>query len=138
MTTSAHNLDWLLDDLVAHIPGVRHAVVLSTDGLLLGRSTVMPVEDAERFAAMAATLQGLARSAGHRFAGGNVRQTVIELDHAVMFATSAGPNACLALLTDETTNMGMVAYEINQTVHRVGTYLSAAPRQSFGHIGNAG
>ena len=134
MTTPTRNLDWLLDDLVAHIPGVRHAVVLSTDGLLLGRSTIMPVEDAEHFAAMAATLHGLARSAGHRFTGGTVRQTVIELDHAVMFATAAGHNACLALLTDETANMGMVAYEINQTVHRVGTFLSAAPRQGFGRM----
>jgi predicted regulator of Ras-like GTPase activity (Roadblock/LC7/MglB family) len=131
MTTSnARKLDWLLDDLVHRLAGVRHAVVLSTDGLLLGRSTAMTREDAEHFSAMSSALQSLARSAGHHFDGGDVRQTVIELDRAVLFVTAAGEGACLALLTDATANMGMVAYEMNQVVQRVGTYLSTAPRRS--------
>jgi len=130
MATSSNTgrLDWLLDDLVRRLAGVRHAVVLSTDGLLLGRSTAMTVEDAEHFCAMASAMHSLARSAGSHFDGGGVRQTVIELDRAVLFLTSAGSNACLALLTSETANMGMVAYEMNQTVQRVGTFLSTQPR----------
>jgi predicted regulator of Ras-like GTPase activity (Roadblock/LC7/MglB family) len=129
MTSSnTGRLDWLLDDLVRRLAGVRHAVVLSTDGLLLGRSTGISRDEAEHFSAMASALNSLARSAGTRFAGGGVRQTVVELDHAVLFVTTAGENACLALMTAETANMGMVAYEMNQTVQRVGTYLSTAPR----------
>jgi predicted regulator of Ras-like GTPase activity (Roadblock/LC7/MglB family) len=122
------DLNWLLDDLVDRLAGVRHAVVLSTDGLLLGRSTAMTREDAEHFAAMSSTLYGLARSAGSRFDGGGVRQAVIELDRAVLFVTSAGDNACLALQAAETANLGMVAYEMNVTVQRVGTYLSTPAR----------
>ncbi|MGW5514366.1 roadblock/LC7 domain-containing protein [Nocardia africana] len=123
------NLDWLLDDLGERLVGVRHAVVLSTDGLLLGRSTSMVLEEAEHFAAMSSALHSLARSAGHRFDGGNARQAVIELDRAVLFVTSAGPNACLALLTEDSANLGMVAYEMNHTVQRVGAFLTAAPRR---------
>lgn len=130
-TSENRNLDWLLDDLVHRLAGVRHAVVLSTDGLLLGRSTAMSTEDAEHFCAMSSALQSLARSAGTHFDGGAVRQTVIELDRAVMFVTAAGENACLALLTGETANMGMVAYEMNQMVQRVGAYLAASPRRSL-------
>lgn len=122
------NLDWLLDDLVQRLAGVRYAVVLSTDGLLLGRSTSMSVEDAEHFAAMSSTLHSLARSAGHRFAGGSVRQAVVEMDDAVLFVTSSGENTCLAVFTSETANLGLVAYEMNQTVFRVGSFLTAAPR----------
>jgi predicted regulator of Ras-like GTPase activity (Roadblock/LC7/MglB family) len=122
------DLNWLLDDLVDRLAGVRHAVVLSTDGLLLGRSTAMTRDDAEHFAAMSSTLYGLARSAGSRFDGGGVRQAVIELDRAVLFVTSAGDNACLALQAAETANLGMVAYEMNVTVQRVGTYLSTPAR----------
>ncbi|MFQ6330668.1 roadblock/LC7 domain-containing protein [Nocardia sp. CWNU-33] len=129
MTSSnTGDLNWLLDDLVDRLAGVRHAVVLSTDGLLLGRSTAMTREDAEHFAAMSSTLYGLARSAGSRFDGGGVRQAVIELDRAVLFVTSAGDNACLALQAAETANLGMVAYEMNVTVQRVGTYLSTPAR----------
>ncbi|MGN2639183.1 roadblock/LC7 domain-containing protein [Nocardia takedensis] len=122
------DLNWLLDDLVDRLAGVRHAVVLSTDGLLLGRSTAMSREDAEHFSAMASTLYGLARSAGSRFDGGKVRQAVIELDRAVLFVTSAGDNACLALQASENANLGMVAYEMNVTVQRVGPYLSTPAR----------
>ncbi|KAA9161328.1 roadblock/LC7 domain-containing protein [Amycolatopsis acidicola] len=130
-TSENRNLDWLLDDLVRRLAGVRHAVVLSTDGLLLGSSTGLSTEDAEHFCAMSSALQSLARSAGTHFDGGGVRQTVIELDRAVMFVTSAGDNACLALLTGETANMGMVAYEMNQMVQRVGAYLATAPRRGL-------
>ncbi|MFI7671654.1 roadblock/LC7 domain-containing protein [Nocardia sp. NPDC049526] len=129
MTSSTPgDLNWLLDDLVDRLAGACYAVVLSTDGLLLGRSTTISREDAEHFAAMSSTLYGLARSAGSRFDGGSVRQAVIELDRAVMFVTSAGDNACLALQAAETANLGMVAYEMNITVQRVGTYLSTPAR----------
>lgn len=130
MTTShAGELNWLLDDLVERLAGVRYAVVHSTDGLVLGRSTTMTREDSEHFAAMSATLYGLARSAGSRFDGGGVRQAVIELDRAVLFVTAAGANACIALQATENANLGMVAYEMNLTVRRVGGYLSTTARQ---------
>nr|WP_324189014.1 roadblock/LC7 domain-containing protein [Nocardia farcinica] len=129
-TAKSGDLDWLLDDLVDRLAGVRHAVVLSTDGLLLGRSKAIERDDAEHFAAMSSTLYGLARSAGSRFDGGGVRQAVIELDRAVLFVTSAGDNACLALQAAENANLGMVAYEMNVTVQRVGSYLSTPARLS--------
>ncbi|GAB2632923.1 roadblock/LC7 domain-containing protein [Prescottella soli] len=129
-TSNSGDLNWLLDDLVNRLAGVRYAVVLSTDGLLLGRSTTMSREDAEHFGAMSATLYGLARSAGHRFQGGSVRQAVIELEKAVLFVTAAGRNACIALQANDTANLGMVAYEMNMTVQRVGSYLSTDPRHS--------
>ncbi|WP_433567764.1 roadblock/LC7 domain-containing protein [Nocardia sp. CA-151230] len=127
-TSPAGDLDWLLDDLVDKLAGVRHAVVHSADGLLLGRSARMSREDAEHFCAMSSTLFGLSRSAGHRFDAGGVRQAVIELDRAVLFVTAAGANACLALQAAADANLGMVAYEMNLTVQRVGSFLSAAPR----------
>lgn len=131
MTSNTPRLDWLLDDLVRRLAGVKYAVVLSTDGLLLGRSTQMALEDAEHFSAMSSALQSLARSAGARFDGGDVRQSVIELDRAILFVTSAGENACLALLTTDSANMGTVAYEMNQMVYRVGEFLSTNTRPSL-------
>ncbi|WP_067652089.1 roadblock/LC7 domain-containing protein [Nocardia harenae] len=122
------DLNWILDDLVERLAGVRYVVVLSTDGLLLGRSNALGQEDAEHFAAMSSTLYGLARSAGARFEGGGVRQAMIELDRAVLFVTAAGPNACLALQATDTANLGTVAYEMNLTVQRVGSYLTTTPR----------
>jgi predicted regulator of Ras-like GTPase activity (Roadblock/LC7/MglB family) len=131
VTSNSTRLDWLLDDLVKRLARVRYAVVLSTDGLLLARSSTMSVDDAEHFSAMSSALQSLARSAGTRFDGGDVRQCVIELDRAVLFVTAAGDNACLALLSDEGASMGTVAYEMNQTVIRLGELLSTTKRRGL-------
>ncbi|WP_433755604.1 roadblock/LC7 domain-containing protein [Nocardia sp. CA-135398] len=134
MTTSASgNLDWLLDDLVTRLVGVHYAVLLSTDGLLLARSTSIDRDNAERFSAMSSTLQSLARSAGSHFGVGRARQTVIELDHAFLFVTAAGDNACIALLAAETAHMGMIAYEMNQAVQSVGTHMSVDKRSGELH-----
>jgi predicted regulator of Ras-like GTPase activity (Roadblock/LC7/MglB family) len=131
VTSNSSRLDWMLDDLVKRLARVRYAVVLSTDGLMLGKSATMSVEDAEHFSAMSSALQSLARSAGARFDGGDVRQTVIELDRAVLFLTAAGDNACLALLSEQGASMGTVAYEMNQTVLRLGELLSTHKRRGL-------
>ncbi|WP_067707097.1 roadblock/LC7 domain-containing protein [Nocardia yamanashiensis] len=128
--TAANSLDWLLDDMIGRLSGVRCSVVLSTDGLLLGRSAALARDDAERFCAMASAMHGLARGAGRHFQAGGVCQTVIELDHGVLFITAAGPNACLALLTDENADLGMAAYEVNRVVDRVGEHLSVSVRRT--------
>ncbi|WP_067672662.1 roadblock/LC7 domain-containing protein [Nocardia miyunensis] len=128
-TPNPTDLNWLLDDLIDRLPGALYAVVHSTDGLVLGRSSSMSREDAEHFGAMSATLYGLARSAGARFDGGGVRQAVIELDRAVLFVTAAGSHACLALQAGDDAKLGMVAYEMNMTVQRVGNMLATTARQ---------
>ncbi|HEY8371549.1 MAG TPA: roadblock/LC7 domain-containing protein [Pseudonocardiaceae bacterium] len=123
-------LNWLLDDLAERVVGVRHAVVLSADGLLLGRSNALSAEDAEHLAAMASAFQSLARGAGRHFGGGQVRQTVVEMDHAFLFVTAAGQGACLAVLGEEDSDVGLIAYEMNMLVKRVGKHLSSAPRSA--------
>ncbi|WP_405136497.1 roadblock/LC7 domain-containing protein [Nocardia sp. NBC_01388] len=123
----------MLDDFLGRMPGIESAVVLSTDGMLISKSSALTRESAEHFCALASALQGLARSTGGHFGVGGVRQSVIELDRAVLFVTSAGDNACMAVLAGEDINMGMVAYEMNQTVARVGTFLSTAPRPNIGY-----
>ncbi|CAM5250782.1 hypothetical protein SCHAM137S_05608 [Streptomyces chartreusis] len=57
-------LDWLLDDLVLRVSEVRHAVVLSNDGLAVGASTELRREDAEHLAAVASGFHSLAKGAG--------------------------------------------------------------------------
>lgn len=60
-------LDWLLDDLVMRVSEVRHAVVLSNDGLAVGASTGLSREDAEHLAAVASGFHSLAKGAGRHF-----------------------------------------------------------------------
>ncbi|GGL32520.1 roadblock/LC7 domain-containing protein [Nocardia jinanensis] len=129
MTTPPRtDLSWLLEELVSGLPNAESAVLLSTDGLLMGHSERLERTEAERFAAMASAFHSLARSAGSHFDAGGVCQTVVELDRAVLFVTAAGGNTCLALLAAESANMGMVAFEMNRTVQRVGSHLAVDSR----------
>jgi len=126
--TGVTELDWLLDGLIDGTAGARKAVVLSSDGLLLARSSTMSIPDAEHLSAVASAFQSLSRGTGRHFGGGDVVQTIVEMEHAYLLVTAAGAGACVALLAGEDADLGMLAYETNLMVTRVGAYLSAAPR----------
>jgi predicted regulator of Ras-like GTPase activity (Roadblock/LC7/MglB family) len=126
--TSPNGLDWLLDDLLRRVPSAQKAVVLSADGLLMGRSATIPRDEAEQLAAMASGLQGLAKGAGRHFAGGGVRQTLVEMELCYLVVTAAGSGAYLAVLAASDTDLGQLAYEMNLMVRRVGAVLTAQPR----------
>jgi len=127
-STPPAGLNWLVDDLLQRVPGADRAIVLSADGLLIGRSKNLAREDGEHLAAVAAGFQSLARGTGRHFNGGAVRQTVVEMENYFLVVTAAGTGACLALLAEVDADMGMVAYEMNLLIKRVGTYLSSQPR----------
>ena len=88
-------LDWLLDSLTSAVAGVRIAVILSPDGLPLARSLGLSDSDADHLAALAAGANSLARGAGHRFGYGEVSQTIIEMDAALLFIMPAGRGTCI-------------------------------------------
>ena len=124
----AESLDWLLDDLVERVPAARYAVLLSVDGLVLGACAAMGRDEAEHLAAAAAGLASLARGTGRRFAAGELRQTIVELAGAYVLVSAAGPGACLAVMTTPETDLGLLAYEAELLVARVGEHLTAPVR----------
>jgi predicted regulator of Ras-like GTPase activity (Roadblock/LC7/MglB family) len=117
------DINWMLDDLVARIPQIEKAVVLTRDGLAAGASGVLAQEDAERLAAMAAGFHSLARGAAAYLIADDVRQVIVEMAGAYMFITAAGENGCLAVVTNNTVNLGLIAYETALLVKRVSAHL---------------
>ncbi|GES29208.1 roadblock/LC7 domain-containing protein [Streptomyces angustmyceticus] len=122
-------LDWLLDDLTKRVQKVRHALVLSNDGLVTGASEALAREDAEHLAAVASGLHSLAKGSGLHFGIGRVRQTMVEFDDGVLFVTAAGDGSCLCVLAGADADMGQIAYEMTLLVNRVGEHLGVAARQ---------
>ncbi|MBV9448497.1 MAG: roadblock/LC7 domain-containing protein [Streptosporangiaceae bacterium] len=121
-------LNWLLEQLVSKVDRVRQAVILSPDGLTLGNSPGLSADEADHLAALTAGIHSLARGAGQRFAGGEVRQVIIEMDDALLFITSAGEGTCLAVLAESDADAGQIAYEMAVLVKRVGQHMIANPR----------
>jgi predicted regulator of Ras-like GTPase activity (Roadblock/LC7/MglB family) len=127
-TTTDSHLDWLLDDLVGRVAQVEKAAVLSRDGFVLGTSAALPREDAEHLSALAAGIQSLANGGAVHFGGGNVRQTVIEMDRVFLFVTAAGEGSCLAVLAGSEADVGLVAYEMARIVKQVGRHMAVIAR----------
>lgn len=123
-------LDWLLDDLTRRVESVRHAVVLSSDGLLTARSEGIGRPDAEHLAAVASGLHSLARGTGEHFGAGKARQTMIEFEEGVLCVTTAGDESCLSVLAEGEADMGRIAYEMTLLVNRVGEHLGVTARQA--------
>ncbi|MFJ6198978.1 roadblock/LC7 domain-containing protein [Micromonospora sp. NPDC092111] len=129
MTNSAsqNDLTWILDDLV-EVPDVVYAVVLSTDGLIVQKSTSLPQDPGELLAAGASSLHSIAAGLGRRFDSGPVQQVIIEYQSRTLFVAAAGQNARLAVLCEQSVDMGTVAYEMSRLVTRIGDYLGSEAR----------
>ena len=123
-------LDWLLDDLVRRVGPISRAVILSADGLALGASSTLERDDAEHLAALSAGFQSLARGAGRYFGGGQVRQTIIEMESGFLLVAAAGRGTCLAVLAEQSADLGLVAYEMAILVRRSEEHLGVIPRAS--------
>jgi predicted regulator of Ras-like GTPase activity (Roadblock/LC7/MglB family) len=132
---SDKGLDWLLDDLTGRVEHIRHALVLSNDGLVTGASSELAREDAEHLAAVSSGLQSLARGSGHHFNVGKPRQTMVEFDEALLFVTSAGDGSCLCVLSAAEADVGQIAYEMTLLVNRVGEHLGVSARHPESPLG---
>lgn len=126
---SKPDLNWLLDDVVNRVVGAQNAIVLSADGLLIGRSTGMGKDDSDQLSAIASSLQSLAKGVSKQFSRGRVLQNMIEMERGYLFVSAAGQGACLAVLAGENVDVEMIAYEMSRLVKRVGDYLASAPRE---------
>ncbi|WP_019816669.1 roadblock/LC7 domain-containing protein [Saccharomonospora saliphila] len=126
MTTSAQRGDfgWLITDFVRRVPGAAHAVVVSADGLLLSSSQGLPQDRAEQLSAVASGLVSLTHGAARCFEGGEVTQTVVEMEKGYLFLMSISDGSCLAVLAAPTADIGTVAYEMTLLVDRVGQQLT--------------
>ena len=129
--SSVGELNWLLDGLVERTAGANRAVVLSADGLLLGRSGNMSQPDAEHLSAMASAFQSLAKGTGRHFGGGEVRQTVVEMETGFLLVMSISDGSSLAVLASRACDIGQVGYEMALLVDRVGQVLTPALRSEL-------
>lgn len=121
-------LGWLLDDLTQRVEYVRHAIVLSNDGLVTSASTGLKHADAEHLAAVSSGLHSLAKGSGRHFGAGRVRQTMVEFDDALLFVTAAGEGSCLCVLSAAEADVSQIAYEMTLLLNRVGEHLAVDAR----------
>ena len=122
------NLDWLITRFVNEVSDAAHAILVSSDGLLMAASASIPGDRAEQLGAVSSGLSSLAVGAARLFAGGAVLQTVVEMEQGYLMLMSVGDGSNLAVLTHSAADIGQVGYEMALLVERVGRAVQAAPR----------
>ena len=133
--TDERGLDWVVSKFVDEVPSAAHAVLVSADGLLMAKSLSLPDERAEQVAAVSSGLASLAVGAARLFEGGAVLQTVIEMQHGYLLLMSVGDGSHLAVLTEDSADIGQVGYEMALLVDRVGRMVQAhGPRPAQRHL----
>jgi len=60
-------------------------------------------------------------------------QTVIEMQNGYLLLMSVGDGSHLAVLTEDSADIGQVGYEMALLVERVGAALTPAPREAVSH-----
>jgi predicted regulator of Ras-like GTPase activity (Roadblock/LC7/MglB family) len=125
---SARELDWVVTRFVEEVPSAAHAILVSADGLLMAASSGIPGDRAEQVAAVSSGLASLAVGAARLFDGGAVMQTVVEMELGYLLLMSVGDGSHLAVLTQDSADIGQVGYEMALLVDRVGRMVQATAR----------
>lgn len=118
LSREATNFNWLLANFVANVPGVRHTLVVSADGLLMAMSDRLDRTSGDQMSAIVSGLSSLTRGASRQLGGGNVRQAVVEMDDLFLFTTNVNDGSVLAVVADVTCDVGLVGYEMTLLVAR--------------------
>ena len=125
---SDNSLDWLVSNFARDVPGVAHAILVSVDGLLTAASEHLPQERADQLAAVSSGLASLANGAAQLFDGGQVLQSVVEMQNGYLLLMQVGDGSHLATLASTSCDIGQIGYEMAVLVERVGNVVQSSRR----------
>jgi predicted regulator of Ras-like GTPase activity (Roadblock/LC7/MglB family) len=124
LSKEAQNLNWLVNNFVRNVPGVAHAIVVSSDGLLMAVSDRLDRARADQLAAVASGLASLTQGAARVFDAGVVNQTIVEMERGFLFVMSVSDGSVLSVLASPACDIGLVGYEMALLVTRTGDVLT--------------
>jgi predicted regulator of Ras-like GTPase activity (Roadblock/LC7/MglB family) len=124
LSKEAQNLNWLVSNFAKSVPGAAHAIVLSADGLLMAVSERLDRARADQLAAVASGLASLTQGAARIFGGGQVTQTVVEMEKGFLLVMTVSDGSCLAVLAAPSCDIGLIGYEMALLVARTGEVLT--------------
>lgn len=128
LSQDARDMSWLVSAFTQRVPGVAHAVVVSSDGLLVAVSDHLPRDHADKLAAVTSGLVSITSGAAQMFDGDIVKQTVIEMGRGFFLVMSIRDGSILAVLAAGDADIGVVGYEMARLVKQAGEKLTPALR----------
>lgn len=128
LSQQARDLSWLISAFTERVPGVSHAIVVSSDGLLVAVSQQLPRDSADQLAAVTSGLVSVTSGAARIFDGDEVKQTVVEMGQGFFLVMSIRDGSILATLASKEADIGAVGYEMARLAKQAGEMLTPALR----------
>jgi predicted regulator of Ras-like GTPase activity (Roadblock/LC7/MglB family) len=122
----ASNFNWLLVNFVKSTDGVREAVAVSSDGLLIAASDGLDRTAADHLAAIVSSMASLGRTAARRYDFDALKLIMIEMKRGFLLVSAIRDGSCLGVLAESTCDLGLVGYEIAVLADRFGNLLTPA------------
>jgi len=124
------DLNWLIKGFTDRVVGISHAVVVSSDGMLVAASEELARDRAEQLAAVTSGLVAVTLGAARILAGDEVRQTVVEMGRGYFLVMTISDGSILAVLASREADIGAVGYEMARLVRQAGEELTPATRSA--------
>ncbi|GAA4435874.1 roadblock/LC7 domain-containing protein [Phytohabitans houttuyneae] len=124
LSPEAQTFNWLLDSFTSSTAGVREAIAVSADGLLMAMSNIADRANAERLAAVVSGLTSLAGGAANWYALGGLNRVVIDMTGGYLLVTAISAGSVLGVIAERTASLGTVAYEMTLFASRAGGALT--------------
>ncbi|MEV4701669.1 roadblock/LC7 domain-containing protein [Actinoplanes sp. NPDC049316] len=121
-----HQFNWLLGNFVHQTDGVRDAVAVSSDGLLIAGSDGLNRAEADQLAAIVSSLSSVARSASRRYDFDGLKLIMIEMRRGFLLVSVISGGSCLGVVADGHCDVGLVGYEMSLLAERFGALLTPA------------
>jgi predicted regulator of Ras-like GTPase activity (Roadblock/LC7/MglB family) len=124
LSAEAKKFNWLLDSFTSGTAGVKEAVAVSSDGLLIAMSATRDRANAERLAAVVSGMTSLAGGAANWYALGPINRVIIDMAEGYLLVTTISSGSVLGVIADRSANLGTLAYEMTLFANRAGSALN--------------
>jgi predicted regulator of Ras-like GTPase activity (Roadblock/LC7/MglB family) len=124
LSQEAQRFNWLLDSFTANTAGVREAIAVSSDGLLMAVSATRDRASAERLGAVVSGMTSLAGGVANWYSMGEINRVVIDMTEGYLLMSSISAGSVLGVIADRSASLGTIAYEMTLFANRAGMALT--------------
>jgi uncharacterized protein len=124
LADDAQQFNWMLNHFVKETAGVTDSVAVSSDGLLMARSSTLDAAGADQVAAIISGFVSLGQGATRCFDFDELQQVIIAMKGGYLFVTAMGTAGCLGVVAAPRCDIGNIGYQMALLVERAGAMLT--------------
>jgi predicted regulator of Ras-like GTPase activity (Roadblock/LC7/MglB family) len=124
VSVEAQNFNWLVSRFTQTTAGAIAAIAVSADGLLIASSAELARPNADRLAAIASAMLGLANGVSDSHPLGHPDKVIIELERGFLLVCTISIGCSLGVLATKQASLGTIAYEMAMFANRASAVLT--------------